>query len=595
MTNPSEGFADNWAYLRTELRWLEQVLMVAVARQRKETHDIERIAQSKADRATSAWWKGIITTEGKAVYDEHRQPQSGAKTSYHQQLEAKIQVSSQKGVLLALPALRDRLQLTLFEKNLVLMSLAPEVNRRYAKLYRYLQGEDTSVKTDLPTLDLVLRLMCRNDNEWRSARHRLVTSSPLIRLQLLEFLPQTTDSLLNYPLKLTAPLVDYLLAEQPTQDGLEVILQSSIPPIAPTPEPPPHLLRQPPITDSSLNWSDLVLPTSVLSGLHYRVQQIQGQAEAQARWGVLPQKQDALGTIALFVGTTGTGKTLAAEVIARSLQTPLCYVDLAQIEPAQYPQLLQEIKIQAPVVLLLKSASLWLGRSTVVSPFLSSAQIHQFFAQRRQINGITLLTTHHTSAIQVHWRQAVDQIIPFPLPNAADRLRLWKKAFPASVPLSPEIDWNALAEQVVVSGGAIVQLAQAAIRIAAMTGAEQVEGHHLAEVLLQQGKPLKRSIVLSSQPSSSNRAKAKKATQPTASRSSARSIAPLSSSQKTGSYSEPNSAPANSSENQSEDQSEDQSGKQSEKPPETLVETPQPSIDRSPSRSAARKNRKAAS
>jgi hypothetical protein len=583
MTNLSEGFADNWAYLRTELRWLDQVLMVAIARQRQETHDVERIAQSKADRATSAWWKGIITTEGKAVYDEHRQPQSGAKTSYHQQLEAKIQTSLQKGVLLALPALRDRLKLTLFEKNLVLMSLAPEVNRRYAKLYRYLQGEDTPIKTDLPTLDLVLRLMCRNDNEWRSARHRLVTSSPLIQLQLLEFVPQNIDSLLNYPLKLTMAVVNYLLAEQPTQDGLEALLPQLTPSIAPTLEPPPHLLQ--PSTPTS-DWSDLVLPESVLTKLRYCVQQIQGQTAAQARWGIQPQEEDIQGTIALWVGTRGTGKTLAAGVIARSLQTSLYCVDLAQVEPDQYPQLFQEIKTQAPVMLLLKSASLWLGRSAVDSPFLSPAQIHQFFTQRRQINGLTLLETHHASAIQVHWRQAVDQIITFPMPNSADRLRLWKNAFPASVPLSPDIDWNALAAQVVVSGGAIVQLAQAAIRNAAVTGAEQVEAQHLAEVLLRQGKPLKRSITRSSQPSSSKRTKAKKA-QPEASCQSARSTDPLSSPQKTDSYSEPMSTQANTSEHQAEDQS----GKH----PETLVETPQPSIDRSPRSAATRKNRKAAS
>ncbi|WP_416674320.1 AAA family ATPase [Egbenema bharatensis] len=471
----SGGFADNWAYLRTELRWLDQVLMMAVARQRKETHDVERLSQSKADRATSAWWKGIITTEGKAVYDEHRQPQSGVKASYHQQLETRIQSSLQKGVLLALPALRDRLKLTLFEKNLVLMSLAPEVNRRYARLYRYLQGDDLPSKTDLPTLDLVLRLMCRNDSEWRSARHRLVSASPLIQLNLLQFSPQANDSLLNYPLKLSTSVVNYLLAEQPTPESLEALLQK---PIALPPASPQFLRR----SSGTADWADLVLPESLRSTLHHCVQQIQGQAEAEKRWGILPQSE-VPGAIALLMGARGTGKTLAANVMARSLQSPLYQVDLGLIEPEDYPQLLKEIAKQAPAVLLIKSAHHWIGRSGWISP----TAIRQFLTQRRQVKGLTLLTVDHAAAVPVQWRQSVDQVVSFPLPNPDDRLQLWQRAFPAKVPLSQSIDWERLA-QVGLSGGEILKLAQAAMAQAAAVGADQIEMAHLATVLAQKGK-----------------------------------------------------------------------------------------------------------
>jgi hypothetical protein len=477
-SDPSGEFADNWAYLRTELRWLDQVLMMAVTRQRKETHEVERLSQSKADRATSAWWKGIITTEGKAVYDEHRQPQSGVKASYHQQLETKIQSSAQKGVLLALPALRDRLKLTLFEKNLVLMSLAPEVNRRYARLYRYLQGDDLPVKTDLPTLDLVLRLMCRNDHEWRSARHRLVSASPLIQLNLLKFTPQTADSLLNYPLKLSTSVVNYLLAEQPTPEALEALLQ---PPIALPPASPEFLRR----SIATADWSDLVLPEAVRSTLHYLVQQIQGQAEAEKLWGLSTQRDD-LGTIALLMGAAGTGKTLAAEVIARSLQSPLYQVDLGLIESEDYPQLLKEIVKQAPAVLLIRSAHHWIGRSALISPIA----VRQFLAQRRQVKGLTLLSVHQAAAVQAQWRQSVDQGVTFPLPHRDDRLQLWQRAFPPQVPLSQSIDWERLA-QVGLSGGEMVKLAQAAVSQAAAMGAAQVEMAHLITVLTQQGKSFK--------------------------------------------------------------------------------------------------------
>lgn len=475
-TEPSESFADNWAYLKMELRWLDQVLMLAVARQRKENHEIDRVTHARADRVTSSWWKGIISTEGKAVYDEHRQPApAGAKTTYQQQLESKIQASYGKGIVLALPRLRDRLGLTPFEKNLVLMSLAPEINRRYARLYRYLQGDELA-KTDLPSLDLVLRLMCRNDLEWRDARHHLVTASPLIRHQLLHLSPHLSDSLLNCPLKLAAPLVNYLLAGQPTDHELQALLQS----------PPALLGRSTPLmqTELAVDWSDLVLPSALMSSLQALTQRIQGQIPAKTQWGFQPDS-GLNGTIAVLAGAAGTGKTRAAAAIAHALKTSLASLDLALIDPSD-AALLQDLIAKAPPVLLLKSAELWFGRSALLSPHA----LRQFWAERQQVRGITLLSICRASALQFQWRQKADQILVFPMPTLNDRLQLWQKAFPAAVPLSDDIDWAALA-QLSLSGGEIMAIAQTTILCAA--AAEQVKMQHLVQALTQRGKSLQRS------------------------------------------------------------------------------------------------------
>lgn len=518
-TEPSErfadnGFTDNWAYLKTELRWLDQVLMLAVARQRKENSEIERVTHSKADRATSSWWKGILSTDGKAVYDEYRQPTAGTtKAPYQQQLEGKIQTSQGQGICLALPSLRDRLGLTVFEKNLVLMSLAPEINRRYARLYRYLQGDEPAVKTDWPTLDLVLRLMCRTDLEWRDARHHLVTASPLVQQQLLQFLPHLNDSLLNCPLKLIAPLVNYLLSAQPTEADLNILLPAlpappSLSTVVPLPLPSSralsraNLLKQ---TTAVVNWSDLVLPSPLLTALQTLPQCVQAQTQAQARWGF--KSNDAVlsgseilpsGPIALLAGGSGTGKTLAAAAIAHSLDTSLECLDLSLVDPQDYAQALQEITAQAPTVLLLKSAQLWFGRSSGLSPAsspgLPASSLRQFWAQRQQIPGVTLLSVCHPSKIQFQWRQSA-QVLLFSMPEAGDRLKLWQTAFPATVPLSHNIDWETLAT-LPLSGGEIVAIAHAAILYAATTAAEQIEMSHLGQVLSQPGKGLKLSSKL---------------------------------------------------------------------------------------------------
>ncbi|MBW4517089.1 MAG: AAA family ATPase [Timaviella obliquedivisa GSE-PSE-MK23-08B] len=472
-----EGFANNWDYLKTELRWLDQVLMMAVTRQRKESHDVGRVAQSRADRVTSHWWKGLVSLEGEVAYDEHRQPSAVTKVSYQQQLESRIQSSQDRGITLALPQLRDRLSLSLFEKNVVLMSLAPEMNRRYARLYRYLQGEEAAHQTDLPTVDLVLRLLCRNDSEWRTARAKLTAVSPLVRYDLLH-LAGSVDTFLNRPVQLTESLVHYLLAEQPTDQGLELLLR----PLARIARPP--LLHQ---NVDSVEWSRLVLSQPLLTSLQYLVQRVDGYAQAEETWGFDGSNASLYppGAIALLVGMPGTGKSLAASAIAHALDTPLYTVDLNQIEPSDYLRLLEEIQTQDPTVLLVQSARHWLGRS----PALSTAILHQFLAQRRSLPGVTLLAESRSASMQISWQRQVDRVLVFPMSGVDDRRRLWQQAFCPSVPRD-EMDWDGLAT-VKLNGGEIGAIAHEAILYAAATNAPKLIMEHILHVLGQKGKTLK--------------------------------------------------------------------------------------------------------
>lgn len=483
----TDGFADNWAYLRTELHWLERLLMAAVAKQRKETKEIDRVAQSKADRATSHWWKGIITAEGNIAYDEYRQP-VGTKVSYNNQIEAQIQASQSQGIVLALPALRDRLGLNLFEKNVVLMSLAPEVNRRYSRLYRYLQSEESVVKTDLPTLDLVLRLLCKNDQEWRVARNHLMGSSRLIRYKLLNFLPSAENTLLNAPLKLTAPLINYLLADHPTLQALEELLHPATSAKPAEPATPalvrkvsrvmPVLLQQSTI---SQDWANLGVPTATVTDLQQISKRIQGYKAASERWNLGVEAAQP-GLMALLIGAEGTGKTAAAHALATDLQTSLWQVDLAAIDPIDYLDLLKEISTTAPTVLLIRSAQLWLKRSSLVSP----VQLQQFWAERRQFPAITLFSVNHSASVQVRWQRQIDQQIHFALPNATERLLLWQGVFSPQVPLEPTINWPALAE-LPLNAGEIQIIAQEAICYAAAENAGAVSLSHILQALAQRG------------------------------------------------------------------------------------------------------------
>jgi hypothetical protein len=493
----AEGFADNWVYLRTELHWLERLLMSAVAKQQKDVKEIERVARSKADRATSHWWKGIINAEGSIAYDEYRKP--AGKVTHQQQLEAQIQVARQQGVALALPNLRDRLSLSPFEKNVVLMSLAPEVNHRYGQLYRYLQGDTAT--SDLPTLDLALRIFCKTDQEWRTARNHLISKSRLTRYRLLRLLPTPDNITLNAPLQLTERLVNYLLCDQPTPQALDEVLKACMTPapllasstaltatsnaatLRPRTESAGASLLQQSLTRQT--WADLVLPEATLTALQGLAQQLQGYPKAIQQWG-LAAELETPGLIALLTGNRFRSQRLAARAIATMLEVPLLSLDLATIDPVDYGQALAEMTATAPTVLLIQSAELWLKRSTL----LSGSLLQQFLAQRQAQPAITLLTVAQPAAIQPCWRSVLAHPIEFPPLNPTDRSLLWQKAFPAQVPLDPKIDWQTLAAKLPLQEAEIYAIAQATLALAAQEAAAAIEAQHLVQVLVQHGQPI---------------------------------------------------------------------------------------------------------
>ena len=472
-----EPFSDNWAYLRAELLWLDRLLGMAIARQRHDTKVVDRAARSRVDRVTSHWWKGLVTLEGETASDspaDHPRSRSIAqKGGYQQQLDAKIKISQKRGVLIGVPSLCSRLQLSVPEKNLVLMVLAPEISRRYARLYNYLQDTEHPGATGLPTVDLILRMLCRTDDEWRSLRRCMTGDSALVQHQLLELRSSQADPLLSRLVRLSDPLVNYLLADQPDSAALEALLHpilTAFPTLLPASSSPLSTLHFPLPTPRRTLWSTLILSPSLLADLEHLCHRVQFTQQVDEDWGFALADASPLnaktGSIALFLGASGTGKTLAAQAIAQRLQAPLMSIDLLQLPLDDVPALLQEIVVQAPTVLLLKSAQYWFGRTSL----LSEVMLHQFLQARQRQCGITLLSVQQQQHVTAQWRRELNLILNFPLPDRESRLKLWQQAFPDNVPLDAAIDWERLAHQFLLSGGDIHAIARdAAIHAAAAT------------------------------------------------------------------------------------------------------------------------------
>ncbi len=474
MPSEIEPFPNNWAYLKTELNWLDRLLSLAIARHRQEHKAIAPLARSRVDRATSHWWKGLITLDGTISGETPARNVSQrlhSRQGYHQQLEAKILVTYQQGIELGLPRLRDRLSLSQFEKSLVLLALAPEVSQRYGQLYQYLQTNEQNETGRLPTVDLALRLFCRNDEEWRQARQSLTQQARLIQHQLLRLTRSESAPLLSCPIRLADPLVDYLLAERPSAAMLEPLLR-----LAPNPDPSfsSLCLTFLPPAPLPVSWENLVLPEPLLASLKYLADRPRLIEQAQNRIIPATLLESTQGQLILLAGAPGTGKTLAAQTVAQAQQQPLTQLDLALLPANSIHSVLQQLVPAAPALLLLKRADAWFGRS----PTLSDPDRHQFLAYCRHHFPLTFLSVEHRQRLALPWRQQCQLLLEFPNPSRRDRQRLWQQAFPATVPLSETIDWPAIA-QWPLTGGEIQTLAREALLLAA--AAPALEQQHLLQ------------------------------------------------------------------------------------------------------------------
>jgi hypothetical protein len=483
MPESVEPFLNNWNYLKAELNWLDRVLGLAVARQRKDIKEIDHLTRSRADKATSHWWKGFVSLEGETSYDSPaempRRKPNVAATSYQQQMETKIQASRAQGIALGLPCLQAYLHLTLFEKNLVLMALAPEISRRYGRIYNYLQDTEQPASGGLPTVDLILRILCRNDTEWRSARHCLTVSSTLVSHRLLQIEEARPETLLTRVVKLADPLVSYLLADNPDLAVLEALLQGTGDSVDWQPQASVYLNRWTPAPEPDL-WATLVLPKTLIQPLQHLCHRVQFAQAINEAWGFEGVADSSIGSVVLLAGASGTGKTTAARAIAQTLQSPLFSADLAKLSPHESLSLLEEISSQTPTVLLLKSAQVWFGRTAV----LPSAQKLRWLQHRQRNNCITLLTVERSQAISLQWCKHFNQILEFPLPTLSSRLKLWQQAFPEPLPLV-KIDWNWLAN-LPLTGGEIRAIAREAALFAAAASAKKLSMKHLKQALEMQ-------------------------------------------------------------------------------------------------------------
>jgi AAA+ superfamily predicted ATPase len=185
-------------------------------------------------------------------------------------------------------------------------------------------------------------------------------------------------------------------------------------------------------------WDDLVLPTEEMSRLKQIAAQVADRNRVYNDWGFERKMNRGFGISALFVGDSGTGKTMAAEVIAHELRLNLYRIDLSAIvnkyigETEKNLRRLFDAAENGGAILFFDEADALFGKRSEVKDShdrYANVEINYLLQRLESYRGLAILATNMKSALDTAFLRRLRFIVNFPYPTVADRRRLWEKVF----------------------------------------------------------------------------------------------------------------------------------------------------------------------
>ena len=207
---------------------------------------------------------------------------------------------------------------------------------------------------------------------------------------------------------------------------------------------------------------ELMLPAVQSAQIDEIVAAMNNLTRVHYEWGTARAWSES-GLAALFAGPPGTGKTMAAEVIAAELRLPLFRIDLSQVvnkyigETEKNLRRLFDAADSCDVILFFDEADALFGKRTEVKDAhdrYANLEISYLLERMERFKGLAILATNRKKDLDEAFLRRLRFVVEFPLPDIADRLRIWRSVIPAGVDAS-ELDFDFLAQRFALSGGHI--------------------------------------------------------------------------------------------------------------------------------------------
>ena len=247
--------------------------------------------------------------------------------------------------------------------------------------------------------------------------------------------------------------------------------------------------------ESAAEWDDLVLPESQKATLRRIAVHLRHRYRVYEGWGFAAKSGRGLGIHALFAGASGTGKTMAAEVLARELELDLYRIDLSAVvskyigeTEKNLRRLFDEADGSGAILLFDEADALFGKRSEVHDSHdrYANLEISYLLQRMESYRGLAILTTNMKSALDTAFLRRLRFVVEFPFPDQQQRREIWRRMFPAATPLDG-VDFERLA-QLGVAGGSIRNIAMEAAFQAAGESASVGMRHLLEAARAECGK-----------------------------------------------------------------------------------------------------------
>ena len=225
------------------------------------------------------------------------------------------------------------------------------------------------------------------------------------------------------------------------------------------------------------SWDDLVLPEKQKETLSTVAIHVRRRSMVYREWGFASKSARGLGISALFAGPSGTGKTMAAEVLAADLRLDLYRIDLSQIvskyigETEKNLRRVFDAAEEGAAVLLFDEADALFGKRSEVKDShdrYANIEVSYLLQRMEAYRGLAILTTNRKSAIDQAFMRRIRFVVEFPYPEPAQRAEIWRRVFPSSTP-TENLRIDRLA-RLNAAGGHIRNIAMGAAFLAADAG-----------------------------------------------------------------------------------------------------------------------------
>jgi SpoVK/Ycf46/Vps4 family AAA+-type ATPase len=226
--------------------------------------------------------------------------------------------------------------------------------------------------------------------------------------------------------------------------------------------------------EADTTWDHIVLPPAQIATLRQINAHMRQRLKVYEQWGFGSPGARGLGISALFAGPSGTGKTMAAEVLANELKLDLFRIDLSQVvskyigETEKNLRRVFDAAERGGVILLFDEADALFGKRSEVKDShdrYANIEISYLLQQMEAYRGLAILTTNQRSALDTAFLRRLRFIVEFPFPDSAMRAEIWRRVFPQATP-TEKLDPTRLA-RLSLPGGNIRNIALNAAFLAA--------------------------------------------------------------------------------------------------------------------------------